>query len=203
MSKRGNVRTALLFLLVAFLIVIAAASFMANFGRIQESEITGQTITVANRDNAVRMHESLTSVPNPDEGTIVIWTKPPMKIFGQFDDSHQYIIFFTAENIPGLRVAYNMKTSSFEAGTPLLRTPPVDIFDEAPHQFVYTYKAGGEQAIFLDGQKVSESAFSPMQITKVTGFMIKDFSDILRIDIDGLEISVYDRAISAEDLGKI
>jgi hypothetical protein len=199
MDKKAAFRTALMFLLLGFLVVFGVASFIANLN--DEQKITGQTINV-NQHNTIKVPNSQQEVPNEDEGTIVLWTKPPVEIFDQFSDTRDYIIFFSATNVPGLRIVYNIRDSRFEAGTPLLSSHKVDIFDGSNHQIVYTFKKGVEQAIFLDGVKVNSSDFKPLKITQITGFIIA-VQSVPDADISGLEVDMYDRYMEADDLKKI
>ena len=199
MDKKAAFRTALMFLLLGFLVVFGVASFVANLD--DEQKITGQTINV-NQHNTIKVPNSQQEVPNDEEGTIVLWTKPPVEIFDQFSDTRDYIIFFSATNVPGLRIVYNIRDSKFEAGTPLLSSQKIDIFDGQNHQFAYTFKQGVGQAIFLDGVKVNSSDFRPLKITQITGFIIA-VSAVSDADIEGLQVDMYDRYMDVEDLKKI
>jgi hypothetical protein len=198
--KKGGVRTSLMFLLVAFLVVFAAASFVAYISR-GPDKITANTIMI-NSKNTIRVPDSSQALPNENEGTIVLWTKPPVNMFDQFSDARDYIIFFSATNVPGLRVVYNIDKSRFEAGSPLLSSPEINIFDEQPHQFVYTFKKDVEQAMFIDGVKVNSSQFRPLKISDVTGFAVA-LSSIAEADIKGAEVAVYDRFLDEKDIEKI
>jgi hypothetical protein len=198
--KKGGVRTSLMFLLVAFLVVFAAASFVAYISR-GPDKITANTIII-NSKNTIRVPDSSQALPNENEGTIVLWTKPPVNMFDQFSDARDYIIFFSATNVPGLRVVYNIDKSRFEAGTPLLSSPEINIFDEQPHQFVYTFKKDVEQAMFIDGVKVNSSQFRPLKISDVTGFAVA-ISSISEADVEGAEVMMYDHYLTQDDLTKI
>jgi hypothetical protein len=123
-------------------------------------------------------------------------------MFDQFSDARDYIIFFSATNVPGLRVVYNIDKSRFEAGSPLLSSPEINIFDEQPHQFVYTFKKDVEQAMFIDGVKVNSSQFRPLKISDVTGFAVA-ISSVAEADIEGAEVAVYDRYLDEDGLTKI
>jgi hypothetical protein len=199
--KKGSVRSAFMFLMVAFLILFAAGSFVANIDN-DENQVTAHTINI-NEKNTIQVPNSNQPVPNKDEGTLVLWTKPPVEIFDQFSDDREYLIFFSATNVPGLRIVYNLKESRFEAGTPILKSPVIDIFDGKNHQLVYTFKKGVEQAMFLDGQKVDSSEFKPSEVlTGATGFMVAT-SAITEKDIKGVEVAVYDRQMTGDDLAKV
>jgi len=192
MDKRGSHTRAFLFLLVAFLVVFATASFLAYTKTAKTAEtITGKTISI-NNQNTIQVPDSRQPLPNENEGTIVLWTKPPVEIFDQFSDARDYIIFYSSTNVPGLRVVYNIKEKRFEAGSPLLESPEIDIFDGKNHQVVYTFKKDHEQAIFLDGSKVASSDFRPMRISDVTGFATL-IPTVQSADISGIEIAMYDR----------
>ncbi|MFH1063510.1 MAG: LamG-like jellyroll fold domain-containing protein [Candidatus Woesearchaeota archaeon] len=195
--KRGNLRTGFLFLLIAFLVLLGTASLIANAPG-KESKITGATISITG-ENTIRVPNSHQPTPNENEGTLVLWTKPAVEIFDQFSDSRDYIIFFSATNIPGLRIVYNLNTKQFEAGTPLLRSPTIDIFDGQNHQLSYTFKKGTEQAIYLDGVKVASSEFRPMALPKLTAFMV-NVDSITEVDISGVEVAVYDRALTPDQI---
>jgi len=187
--KKGSFRASLIFLLAACLIIFATAAFVAEME--SEDKITANSIRI-NNHNTIRVPDSHQPLPSTDEGTIVLWTKPPVEIFDQFSDARDYIIFFSSTNIPGLRIVYNLQTRTFEAGTPLMSSPEIDIFDGKNHQLVYTYKKGLEQAIFLDGVKVDSSGFRPMEISKVTGMAVA-LPMLDEVDVTGLEVAVYDR----------
>ncbi len=200
MMKNAGVRTSLMFLLVAFLVVFAAGSFIAyTYG--DKDQVTGNTIHINNK-NTIRVPDSSQPLPNEDEGTIVLWTKPPVEIFDQFSDARDYIIFYSSTNVPGLRVVYNIRSSRFEAGTPLLSSPEIDIFDGQNHQFVYTFKKGVEQSIYIDGVKVNSSDFRPLEISDVTGFAIAMIS-IEEADVGGAEVAMYDRFVTEDELKEI
>ncbi|MBU2561206.1 MAG: hypothetical protein KKD17_02830 [Nanoarchaeota archaeon] len=189
--KKGSLRTSFVFLLVAFLVLFAAASLVANIE--SEGKVTGSTIRIKN-SNTIQVPDSHQPLPNEDEGTIVLWTKPPIEIFDQFSDTRDYIIFYSSTNVPGLRIVYNMKSRRFEAGTPLMESPEIDIFDSQDHQVVYTFKKDMEQALYLDGAKVASSMFKPMKISQVTGFAVA-LASIKEVEIGGIEVAVYDRYI--------
>jgi hypothetical protein len=199
MHKKAGIRTSLMFLLVASLVVFAAGSLVVHLR--SDDKITGQTIS-ASVTNTIRVPDSSQPLPNPDEGTIVLWTKPPVEIFGQFSDARDYIIFFSATNVPGLRIVYNMNAKRFEAGTPLLVSQPIDIFDGQNHQLAYTYKKGLGQKIFLDGVEVASSEFRPMKISQVTGFAFA-VQSAPEADIAGTAVAMYDHYLTQADLAKI
>ncbi len=199
-SSQGNLRTAFIFFMIAFLILFGTASFLANNGAKSDDSVTGNTINI-NKDNTVKVPDSDQSLPNVQEGTISLWTKPPVQIFDEFSDEKEYLVFFSAMNMPGLRIVYNLKEKRFESGSPLLRSPPIDIFDGQNHQLVYTFRKGGQQMILLDGVKVDESEFRPIEITKVTGFAIAPM--IPETSISGVELAMYDRQVTADMLDKI
>lgn len=198
MDQKASLRTAFIFLTVAALLVLGTASFVANMKN--QEKLTANTILFSNT-NSIKVPNSHQPLPNENEGAIVLWTKPPVKIFDQFSDARDYIIFYSATNLPGLRVVYNIRTEQFEAGTPLLTTPKVDIFDDQPHQIAYTYKRGFEQALFLDGKKVDSSEFKPPRILDATG-MFWAIESVKASEIAGIEIALFDRAPdSPENLG--
>ncbi|MFC1741836.1 hypothetical protein ACFL3V_04845 [Nanoarchaeota archaeon] len=195
-------RTSFLMLLIAFLILFGAGSIVAkmNHGEAEANPITANTISVTN-DNIIQVPNSHQKAPNTDQGTIVIWTKPPVEIFSQFSDARDYIIFYSATNIPGLRVVYNIKEKHFEAGAPLMSSPEVDIFDQKNHQIVYTFKKDGQQSIFLDGVKAATSDFKPIDSSKIVGFsFLEETAD--KVDIEGIEITAYDHSLTPEDLNR-
>jgi hypothetical protein len=198
--EKGSVRASLMFLLVAFLVLFAAASLIAYTSR-DDGKVTANTIYIDNK-NTIRVPDSSQPLPNEDEGTIVLWTKPPVEIFDQFSDARDYIIFFSSTNVPGVRVVYNIRESRFEAGSPLLSSQKIDIFDGQNHQFVYTFKKGVEQAIYIDGVRVNSSGFSPMEVSGVTGFAIA-VASIAEADIAGAEVAMYDHYISEYDLNDL
>ena len=200
--KKDSLRTSLMFLLVAFLIILTAGALVANMERDEKQKITADTIAI-DSNNVIRDPDSHQPVPNTKEGTISLWTKPAVEIFDQFSDARDYIVFFSATNMPGLRVVYNIKESRFEAGTPLMASPKIDIFDKKNHHFVYMFKKGGEQAIYLDGVKTSSSSFSPVKKDMVVGLSIYDIEAIEEVEIKGIEVAQYDRFMTAEDIKKI
>ncbi len=195
--KRGNLRTGFLFLLIAFLILFGTASLIANTTH-DEPRITGATISITG-ENTIRVPNSHQPTPSDTEGTLVLWTKPAVEIFDQFSDARDYIIFFSATNIPGLRIVYNLNTQQFEAGTPLLKSTKIDIFDGQNHQLSYTFKKGTEQAIYLDGVKVASSEFRPMAIPELTALMI-GIDYITEVDIAGIEVAIYDRVLTPDQI---
>ncbi|MBW2965065.1 hypothetical protein KY363_06415 [Candidatus Woesearchaeota archaeon] len=201
MTKRDPLRTSFMFLMIAFLVVFAAGSFVAYLQK-QDIEVRSETLDISN-SNVIRVPDSNQPVPNPDEGTLVLWTKQNIEIFDQFRDARDYIIFFTATNLQGLRIAYNIAEERFEAGMPLLATPKINIFDKADHQFVYTWKKGVEQALYLDGQKVRSSSFTPISTSDIVGMSIADIEQYDEADIAGIEVAHYDRYMTAEELNKI
>lgn len=197
--KKGGLRTSLVFLLVAFLVLFAAASLVANIE--SEDKVTGSTISIKN-NNAIQVPDSSQPLPNEDEGAIVLWTKPPIEIFDQFSDARDYIIFYSSTNVPGLRIVYNIQSRRFEAGTPLMESPEIDIFDGRDHQLVYTFKKDMEQVLYLDGAKVSSSLFKPVRISQVTGFAVA-IRSVPEVDIAGIEVAVYDRQLEGDSLAGI
>jgi hypothetical protein len=198
---KGSLRTAFMLLLVAFMTLFATASIIAGVRWKNDNSISGGIVHAAN-NNYIRVPNSTQPLPNEDEGTIVLWTKPPIKIFDQFVSDRDYIIFFSASNVPGVRIVYNLRTSRFEAGTPLMSSSPVNIFDEIPHQVVYVFKKGEVQTLLLDGNVVNESKFRPLEIMKATGFAIADVSAEEK-DVEGAEVAVYDKKITVDMLAKI
>ena len=205
MQKRASLRTALIFLLFAFIVVFAAASFigsMDRLDRITANAVNSEIISISGV-NAIMVPGSSQPLPNIEEGTVEVWTKPPIEVFGQFDDARKYIVFYSAENKPGLRVVYNLQDNVFEAGMPILRSSEVDIFDDGYHQVVYTFKKGVGQSLFIDGQKVAESEFIEATATRITGFIIGTGmtpDDLDEVDIKGVEVAAYDRYVTAEEL---
>lgn len=204
MHKKAGIRTSLMFLLVASLVVFAAGSLVVNMQA--DDKITGQSVTrqniTINAKNSIRVPDSNQPVPNTDEGTIVLWTKPPVEVFSQFSDARDYIIFFSATNVPGLRIVYNMDAKRFEAGTPLLVSQQIDIFDGQNHQVTYTYKNGVGQKIFLDGVEVASSDFKPMKISQVTGFAFA-VQSVPEAEVGGASVVMYDHYLTKEDLDRI
>ena len=203
MIKRGmkaNLRTAFIFFMIAFLILFGTASFLTNLELKSDDSVTGRVIKI-NKDNTIKVPDSDQTLPNVNEGTISLWTKPPVQIFDEFTDEKEYLVFFSAMNLPGLRIVYNLKEKHFESGSPLLESPPIDIFDGKNHQLVYSFKKGKNQILFLDGNKVAESEFKPLEISKVTGFVIAPM--ISEVSISGVELAMYDKFVNADLLGKI
>ena len=196
-----RLRTTMMFFLVAFLTVFITASVIAAMKEKSGNTLSGDVIKVKS-ERTIRVPNSTQALPNDQEGSIVLWTKPPIKIFDQFVSDRDYIIFFSATNVPGVRIVYDLKTSRFEAGTPLMTSPPVNIFDETPHQLVYVFKKGEKQMLMLDGAQVNESNFKPLEIMKATGFAIIDVS-AKETDIQGAEVAVYDRYLTDQMLSKI
>ena len=202
--KKANTKTAFIFLLIAFLMLFGTASLVANFQDLtaeSDDKITANTIIIT-KENSLRVPNSNQEIPNDNEGTIVLWTKPPVEIFNQFSNERDYLIFFSSTNIPGLRIIYNMKEKRFEAGTPLLKSPEIDIFDGKNHQLTYTFKKNSKQLLFLDSVKVDESDFRPLKISAVTGLAIS-VGEIKEIDISGVEIAMYDHYIDENHLENI
>jgi hypothetical protein len=197
----GSIRTAFMFLLVAFLTLFVTASVIAGFHERGANLVSGDVVNVKS-ERIIRVPNSTQPLPNTEEGSIVLWTKPPIKIFDQFVSDRDYIIFFSSTNVPGVRIVYNLKTHRFEAGTPLMSSPVIDIFDETPHQLVYVFKKGENQALMLDGAQVNESKFKPLEIMKATGFAIADVS-ATETEIEGAEVVVYDRYMTEDMMGKI
>jgi hypothetical protein len=202
MKRKEPLKTSLMFLLVAFLIIFAAGAFVANMDRQERQKITADTIAI-DSNNVIRVPNSHQPVPNTQEGTISLWTKPAVEIFDQFSDARDYIVFFSATNMPGLRVVYNIKAARFEAGTPLMASPKIDIFDKQNHHFVYMFRKGGEQKIYLDGVQVKSSDFRPIEKDMVVGLSIYELEDIEEVEIKGIEVAQYDRFMTADDLKKI
>lgn len=199
-ARKANIRTAFIFFMLAFLILFGTASFLANNEAESDDSVTGNIIRIT-KQNTLKVPDSDQSLPNVDQGTVALWTKPPVQVFDDFSDEKEYLVFFSATNMPGLRIVYNLKERRFESGSPLLKSPPIDIFDGSNHQLVYTFKEGGRQAMLLDGVKVDESDFRPLKITKVTGFAIAPI--IGEVDISGIELAVYDRFVTEDMLDKI
>lgn len=195
MNKKASINFALMFLLVSFLIIIGTAAFVFKFQSPSTNEISGHTINVANNQNAIKLPNSLQAVPNENEGTLVIWTKPPVQVFDQFSDSRKYIVFFQSTNIKGLKIIYNLETKKFEAGTPIMESNEIDIFDNQAHQIIYTYTKGRTQSIFIDGEEHIRSDFKPVSVSKITGLVIQDFNELKDIDIEGVTVEIYDRNI--------
>lgn len=196
-----SLRTTFMFLLVAFLVIFVTASVIAGTRERGTNLVSGDVVNVKS-ERIIRVPNSTQPLPNTEEGSIVLWTKPPIKIFDQFVSDRDYIIFFSSTNVPGVRIVYNLKTHRFEAGTPLMSSPEINIFDETPHQLVYVFKKGENQALLLDGAQVNESKFKPLEIMKATGFAIADVS-ATETEIEGAEVVVYDRYMTEDMMKKI
>ncbi len=201
MAKRDPLRTSFLFLLVAFLVIFAAGAFVANM-KDNAPDIRAETLKITG-NSVIRVPNSESTVPNPTQGTLVLWTKKKIEVFDQFRDARDYIIFFTADNMPGFRIAYNIADSRFEAGMPILATPQVNIFDNTDHQFVYTWNKDIEQALYLDGKKVRSSKFLPVNKDMIVGMSIADIEQFEEVDVEGIDITYYDKFMTEEELQKI
>jgi len=193
--------TAFLLLLVGFLVLFATASLIADANWRKEDQISANIVRVDN-DNVIRLPNTNQALPSTEEGTLVVVTNPPVKLFDQFSDTRDYIIFFSATNLPGVRVAYDIKKKMFQVGTPLMSSQEINIFDEKPHQLAYSFKKEGKQALFIDGVKVNESDFEPMTIMSATGFAVA-VSAMSEIDMKGIEVAMYDHSMQQSDLSKL
>ena len=99
-----------------------------------------------------------------------------------------------------MRINYNIKLKRFEAGSPLILTPEIDIFAGEPQQLVYTFKKGVGQRLFLNGKMVAESEFKPPVETVITGFVALDVEDMPVIDLPSTDVAVYEGYLSEDDL---
>lgn len=204
MNKKASHTAAFVGLMCAFIIVLGAASFVShmNANELTGNAIRSEYITVG-ANNAIMLPGSEQAVPNEKEGTISIWTKPPIEVFDQFEDARKYIVFFSSKTHPGMRIVYNLEEKVFEAGLPILKSPKVDIFDNKPHNIIYTYKRGYLQGLVLDGQPVAESDFIEASATKITGFAIGIDGVLDEVEISGIEVAAYDHYLTPEEIADL
>jgi hypothetical protein len=200
-DRKANYKTAFFFILVAFLLTFLATSFIIYTG----SSITGNTVSSDDLKitgtNAIMLPDSNQPLPNTEEGTVSLWTKPPVQMFEQFNDARKYIVFFTAANIPGMRVVYNLEEKVFEAGVPVLKSSRIDIFDNQEHNVVYTYKRGVGQSLFIDSQIVNTSDYVELSVDEVTGFSVFEGETALpEVNVGGVEIAKFCSYVTQEEL---
>ncbi|PIN70743.1 hypothetical protein COV93_00220 [Candidatus Woesearchaeota archaeon CG11_big_fil_rev_8_21_14_0_20_43_8] len=153
------------------------------------------------RQNTIAVPGSQRELPKGDEGSVVLMVKPPVQILEQFSDVREYILFFSSVNEPDLSIAYNIQSKRFEAGSPVLSSKEIDIFDGRAHQLAYTYKRGMGQNLFLDGTLVNTSVFDWRGASEITGFAV---SSVESYDVaEGFEtkIAVTDYVVGSEILG--
>lgn len=194
MDRTAGYKRAFLFILAAFLVTLITASFISyRNASVTGNSIMSESISVTGT-NAIMLPDSYQELPNTEEGTMSLWTKPPVQMFEQFDDSRKYIIFFTSTNVPGMRIVYNLDEKVFEAGVPVMKSPRIDIFDDAPHNVVYTFKRGVGQSLFIDGQIVNTSDYIEITVDKVTGFaVLTDDGTFPTVSMSGVSVQKYGR----------
>ena len=121
--------------------------------------------------------------PNLKEGTAVFNVRLLMdQIILKYKKVPKYIIFTESTAIPGLVFRYNVHDSVFEGGLPLVRSEEVIFLDGNVHEVAYTFKAGGKQRIFFDGEEVAVGTMLGVgsAVCVSEGWMLRNWLSITR-----------------------
>lgn len=81
------------------------------------------------------------------------------------------VVLFSSAIVPGLSLIYYHYEQKVVVGTPQMVVENVILFNDRPHWISYTFKEGGKQYFFYDGDVVASSTFEPPQENALTGFV--------------------------------
>ena len=179
---------------------LMALGIFTKEGRDTGDQITANSIMFTT-DDSVIVPGITADLPNDKEGTIIWWTKPEMSVFKEFKYTKEYLIMFVSKSVPGVIIAYNFPEENIQGGTPIMHTPKVVFFDDKPHQIGYTFKQGGLQSLYFDGNKLAETGFELLSLDSISGYVVKDitgFPKTLQGNIAKTE--VFDRALTEAEL---
>jgi len=109
----------------------------------------------------------LTDFPSTEEGTFGGQLNPTY--FKEPVD--QVVILFASAKIPGLTILYYPYEQTLVAGTPQMAIPDIVFFDGQAHEIMYSFKKGGNQYFFYDGNVVGQSAYVPYEENMLTGLV--------------------------------
>ncbi|MAG47943.1 hypothetical protein CL617_05025 [archaeon] len=127
---------------------------------------------------------------NKEEGTIVFNILLDTRL------DTEYITFFKSNLIKGLSIKYNIKTSIIEAGLPLL-TSKEKLFDNQKHQVAYTYKKDQNQILYLDGEEIAQSPYSPSIYSRLlTGFVVLEDENLKKPN----NLEIINKQLSSQDI---
>lgn len=138
------------------------------------------------KPNAVTVKLNLDGdFPNPKEGTAIFDMKLLMdNIINVNQMVPKYVMFAESKTVPGLIFRYNVHDSKFEGGLPIMQSSEVKFLDGNKHQVAYSFKVGGKQQIFFDGQEIASGDFDASKM-QLTGLAVADINSMPSIPFDG------------------
>ncbi len=113
--------------------------------------------------------------PSTEEGTLSGW----MEGVYPKEPIDKEIVLFSSAKIPGLAIVYYHEENKLIAGTPKMNADGITLFDGEKHHLAYTFKRGGPQILFYDGQQVAASEFQHHLPTSITGMVTGPFTPII------------------------
>jgi len=122
--------------------------------------------------------------PNTEQGSFVYSGNLNQEIIESRSDI-QFIILFYSRKIPGLAMRYNLKDKTIEAGLPVIKSEPIDLFDRDRVQVVYSFKKGEKQRIILNGKELISSPYTGKPAGMLTGFVTNQEEEFGVINIPG------------------
>ena len=101
-----------------------------------------------------------------------------------------YVIIKHSQSIEGLKIIYSLNHKFIEGGLPKIKSSPVELFDNQPHKFYYTFKKDVGQRFIFDGQEIAISSYDPaIGKNMITGNVINIPYDLPEANLAVIQIS--------------
>ncbi len=180
-------------------VLISSGSLGNNVDDITDSnDITGDVIMIST-ENAIIIPGMDADLQSKEEGTIMWWTKPEMRVFKDFESTKEYLIMFSSSNLPGLMIAYGFAGKNIVGGMPMMKSGGVEFLDNKAHQIAYTFKKGGEQVLYFDGEMKVRGEYRESQVNVLTGHVVVGEMDIAKESIVD-RVATVDRVMTQEEI---
>lgn len=170
------------FLAVTILALSIQFLFLPDFNNISAQQDEDKNFRDTETGQVIPREEI--DFPSTEEGTFSGWLKK--SYFKEPVDKE--VVLFSSARIPGLTLIYHSEENRLSGGIPAMAAENILFFDKQRHHLVYTFKKGGWQYLYYDGQQVAASEFQP-SLSKITGLITGTSSQAISESFEQIEIS--------------
>ena len=136
--------------------------------------ILNANIDTSEEDTVVIFFPTGKDFPNPDQGKITLEFSFPETVFKVGDKTADLLMLLNSDTVPGLKISYNQKENTLNAGIPSLIVGNVILLDGKKHKIEYLFNRIEKfQSVAFDDTLLASGEFSG-SITTITGYAISD-----------------------------
>jgi hypothetical protein len=158
-------------LIFAVFVILAIIGFSFDSNLLEEKPRNEKPAKVEPRSiNLPNVNHDFTT---DNQGTITFQTNLNIAAMLVDGKNPEYIVFFESKNIEGLKIRYNVKDKTFEAGLPVMKSSPITFGNGEVHTMRYTYVKDLRQELVFDNNLIAAGYYDGIsKMNKLTGFSI-------------------------------